>query len=55
MALSYAHDGTDPVGYWYEAALLQREAFVCAMFLISRWEHRSWDWLFIIKIIIAVR
>lgn len=27
MALSYAHDGTDPVGYWYEAALPQREAF----------------------------
>lgn len=27
MALSYAHDGNDPVGYWYEAALPQREAF----------------------------
>lgn len=27
MALSYVHDGTDPVGYWYEAALPQREAF----------------------------
>lgn len=27
MALSYAHDGTDSVGYWYEAALPQREAF----------------------------
>lgn len=27
MALSYAHDGADPVGYWYEAALPQREAF----------------------------
>lgn len=27
MALSYAHDDTDPVGYWYEAALPQREAF----------------------------
>ena len=27
MALSYAHDGSDPVGYWYEAALPQREAF----------------------------
>lgn len=27
MALSYAHDGTDPVGLWYEAALPQREAF----------------------------
>ena len=27
MALSYAHDGTDPVGYWYEAALPQRETF----------------------------
>lgn len=26
-ALSFAHDGTDPVGYWYEAALPQREAF----------------------------
>lgn len=26
-ALSYAHDGTDSVGYWYEAALPQREAF----------------------------
>lgn len=27
MALSYAHDNSDPVGYWYEAALPQREAF----------------------------
>lgn len=27
MALSYAHDGIDPVGCWYEAALPQREAF----------------------------
>ncbi len=27
MALSYSHDGSDPVGYWYEAALPQREAF----------------------------
>lgn len=27
MALSYAHDGKDPVGCWYEAALPQREAF----------------------------
>lgn len=27
MALSYAHDGNDPVGLWYEAALPQREAF----------------------------
>lgn len=27
MALSYAHDGNDPVGPWYEAALPQREAF----------------------------
>ncbi|MBT8305708.1 MAG: hypothetical protein KJN85_02100 [Maribacter sp.] len=26
-ALSYAHDNTDPVGYWYEAALPNREAF----------------------------
>ena len=26
-ALSYAHDNTDPVGYWYEAALPDREAF----------------------------
>ncbi len=26
-ALSYAHDGTDPVGLWYEAALPNREAF----------------------------
>ncbi|MGB5371168.1 MAG: hypothetical protein WBN18_12130, partial [Flavobacteriaceae bacterium] len=26
-ALSYAHDGTDPVGFWYEAALPDREAF----------------------------
>ncbi len=27
MALSYTHDDSDPVGYWYEAALPQREAF----------------------------
>jgi hypothetical protein len=27
MALSYAHDGNDPVGRWYEAALPGREAF----------------------------
>lgn len=27
MARSYAHDGSDPVGYWYEAALPGREAF----------------------------
>lgn len=27
MALSYAHDGGDPVGAWYEAALPGREAF----------------------------
>lgn len=27
MALSYAHDGNDPVGYWYEAALPNRQAF----------------------------
>ncbi|MDD4637070.1 MAG: hypothetical protein PHI48_05225 [Bacteroidales bacterium] len=27
MALSYSHDNSDPVGYWYEAALPQREAF----------------------------
>lgn len=27
MALSYAHNGADPVGPWYEAALPQREAF----------------------------
>lgn len=27
MALSYAHDNTDPVGYWYEAALPGRNAF----------------------------
>ena len=27
MALSYAHDGNDPVGYWYEAALPGRNAF----------------------------
>ena len=27
MALSFAHDGYDPVGYWYEAALPNREAF----------------------------
>ena len=26
-ALSFAHDDTDPVGYWYEAALPNREAF----------------------------
>lgn len=26
-ALGYAHDGHDPVGYWYEAALPGREAF----------------------------
>jgi len=26
-ALSFANDGTDPVGYWYEAALPNREAF----------------------------
>lgn len=26
-ALSYAHDGKDPVGHWYEAALGGREAF----------------------------
>mgnify|MGYP003364081430 CR=1 FL=1 len=26
-ALAYSHDGTDSVGYWYEAALPQREAF----------------------------
>ena len=26
-ALSYAHDSSDPVGYWYEAALPSREAF----------------------------
>jgi hypothetical protein len=26
-ALSYAHDASDPVGYWYEAALPSREAF----------------------------
>jgi len=26
-ALSYAHDSTDAVGYWYEAALPKREAF----------------------------
>ncbi|MEQ8219187.1 MAG: hypothetical protein RH981_13195 [Arenibacter sp.] len=26
-ALSYAHDNADPVGYWYEAALPDREAF----------------------------
>lgn len=26
-ALSLAHDGSDPVGYWYEAALPGREAF----------------------------
>ena len=27
MALSYAHDDSDPVGYWYEAALPERYAF----------------------------
>jgi len=27
MALGYAHDGSDPVGPWYEAALPGREAF----------------------------
>lgn len=27
MALSYVHDGEDPVGCWYEAALPLREAF----------------------------
>ena len=27
MALSYAHNGNDPVGYWYEAALPGRNAF----------------------------
>lgn len=27
MALSYAHDNNDPVGYWYEAALPGRQAF----------------------------
>ncbi len=27
MALSYAHDGGDPVGCWYEAALPSRNAF----------------------------
>lgn len=26
-ALSFSHDGGDPVGYWYEAALPRREAF----------------------------
>lgn len=26
-ALSYSHDGSDPVGLWYEAALPNREAF----------------------------
>lgn len=26
-ALSFAHNNTDPVGYWYEAALPNREAF----------------------------
>ena len=26
-ALSFVHDGTDPVGFWYEAALPNREAF----------------------------
>ncbi len=26
-ALGYAHDDSDPVGYWYEAALPNREAF----------------------------
>lgn len=27
QAMSYVHDGNDPVGLWYEAALPQREAF----------------------------
>lgn len=27
MALSYAHDGSDAVGYWYESALPGRQAF----------------------------
>jgi hypothetical protein len=27
MALSYSHDASDPVGYWYEAALPGRAAF----------------------------
>jgi hypothetical protein len=27
VALNYAHDCSDPVGYWYEAALPNREAF----------------------------
>lgn len=27
MALSYVHDGSDPVGLWYEAALPGRESF----------------------------
>lgn len=27
MALKYSHDGTDPVGPWYEAALPNRQAF----------------------------
>ncbi len=27
MALSYVHDGSDPVGLWYEAALPGRDAF----------------------------
>lgn len=27
MALSYSHEGLDPVGLWYEAALPSREAF----------------------------
>lgn len=27
QAMAYAHDGSDPVGLWYEAALPQREAF----------------------------
>ncbi len=27
QALSFVHDGSDPVGYWYEAALPKREAF----------------------------
>jgi len=26
-AFSYVHDGSDPVGFWYEAALPKREAF----------------------------
>lgn len=27
IAIGYSHDGKDPVGHWYEAALPQREAF----------------------------